>query len=101
MRVRLTRRAEADLDGIAAFIARDNPSRAVTFVQELYEKCVTLADMPDAFLLIPRYAALGVRRRVHRDYLILFSVKGETISVLRVLHGARDYLPLVFGDPKE
>lgn len=99
MRVSLTRRAEADLDGIAAYIARDNPRRAATFVEELYEKCVTLADMPDAFPLIPRYEALGVRRRVHRDYLILFTVKGETISVLRVLHGARDYLPLVIGAP--
>lgn len=99
MRVRLTRRAEADLDGIAACIARDNPSRAATFVEELYEKCMTLADVPGVFPLIPRYEALGVRRRVHRDYLILFTVTGETISVVRVLHGARDYLPLVLRDP--
>lgn len=99
MRVRLTRRAEADLDGIAAYIARDNPFRALTFVDELREKCMTLADTPAAFPLIPRYEALGVRRRLHRDYLILFTVRGETISVLRVLHGARDYLPLVLGSP--
>ncbi|MGH8111563.1 MAG: type II toxin-antitoxin system RelE/ParE family toxin [Rhodanobacteraceae bacterium] len=99
MRVRLTRHAEADLDDIATFIARDNPFRALTFAEELYEKCMALADMPSAFPLIPRYEALGVRRRVHKDYLILFTVKGETISVLRVLHGARDYLPLVLGDP--
>lgn len=95
----MTRRAEADLDGIAAYIARDNPSRAAAFVEELYEKCTTLADMPAAFPLIPRYEALGVRRRVHGDYLVLFTVRGETISVLRVLHGARDYLPLVLGSP--
>lgn len=99
MRVRLTQHAEADLDGIAAYIARDNPSRAATFVEELYEKCASLAEMPAAFPLVPRYEALGVRRRVHGDYLILFIVKGEAISVLRVLHGARDYLPLVLGGP--
>lgn len=98
MRVRLTRRAEADLDGIAGYIARDNPPRAATFIEELYDKCMTLADAPEAFPLIPRYESLGVRRRVHGDYLILFAVKGQTISILRVLHGARDYLPLVLRD---
>lgn len=99
MRVRLTLRAEADLDGIAAYIARDNPRRAATFVEDLYDKCMTLADMPVAFPPIPRYEVLGVRRRAHGDYLILFTVRGKTISVLRVLHGARDYLPLVLGGP--
>lgn len=98
MRVRLTRRTEADLDGIAGYIARDNPTRAVTFIDELYDKCMTLADAPSAFPLIPRYETLGVRRCAHGDYLILFAVKGQTISVLRVLHGARDYLPLVLKD---
>jgi plasmid stabilization system protein ParE len=34
-RFRFSRRAEADLDDIAAaYIARDNPARAVSFIQE-------------------------------------------------------------------
>lgn len=98
MRVRLSWHAEADLEDIADFIARDNPSRATSFVEELYEKCLTLADMPGAFPLIPRYEALGIRRRPHGDYLILFTEKDDTIFVLRVLHGARDYIPLFFPD---
>lgn len=38
--------AEEDLESIADYIAEDNPSRAVTFVQELREKCRMLAEMP-------------------------------------------------------
>ena len=38
--------AEEDLESIADHIAEDNPSRAVTFVQELREKCRVLAEMP-------------------------------------------------------
>ena len=38
--------AEEDLESIADYIAEDNPSRAVTFVQELREKCRVLAEMP-------------------------------------------------------
>lgn len=98
-KVSLTQHAGPDLDDIAAFIARDHPSRALTFVDELYEKCVSLADTPTAFPLIPRYEALDLRRRVHGDHLILFTVKRKTTTVLRVLHGARDFLPLVLGDP--
>ena len=39
MLFRFSRRAEADLKEIATYIARDNPARAVTFVQELREHC--------------------------------------------------------------
>lgn len=38
--------AEEDLESIADYIAEDNPSRAVTFIQEIREKCRTLAEMP-------------------------------------------------------
>lgn len=98
MKVRLTHRAEADLEHIADFTARDNPSRAKTFIEELYERCITLGDMPQAFPLIPRYETFGVRRRPHGDYLILYTVAGETVTVLRVLHGARDYVHLLFPE---
>lgn len=100
MNVKLTRHAEADLAEVADFIAKDNPILALEFIEELYQKCVTLADLPEAFPLVPRYKALGVRRRLHGDYLILYTVKGQTISVLRIVHGARDYIPLILQEPR-
>ena len=50
MNVRLTAEAEADLERIADTIARDNPPRALTFVQELRAACLGLADFPSASL---------------------------------------------------
>lgn len=35
MRLELSRYVEDDLDAIADFIAQDNPSRAVTFIQDI------------------------------------------------------------------
>ena len=38
--------AVEDLDGILEYIARDNPSAAVRFMETLKEKCNTLARFP-------------------------------------------------------
>jgi len=37
MQFRFSRRAEGDFEEITAYIARDNPARAVRFVQQLRE----------------------------------------------------------------
>ncbi len=95
MRVRLTQQARADLAEIGDGIASDNLGRAVSFVRELREKCLSLADAPLAFPLIPRYEHHGIRRRVHGNYLLLYRVEADQVVVLHVLHGARDYLPLL------
>jgi len=67
--VRLTPLAEAELEAIADYIARDNPRRALSFVQELRDRCLSLVDMPLAFPLVPRYEDRGIRHRVHGNYL--------------------------------
>ena len=90
MKVVITRQAETDLENIADFIAIDSRSRALSFVQELRQSCESLADVPHAFPLIPRYEHFGVRRRVHGNFLILFRIRSDTVEVLHVVHGTRD-----------
>lgn len=98
--VRLTPLAEAELEGIADYIARDNPRRALSFVQDLRDRCLSLADMPLAFPLVPRYEDRGIRHRVHGNYQIFYRVVGDPparIDVLHVLHSARNYAALLFN----
>jgi plasmid stabilization system protein ParE len=92
----LTLEAEADLERIGDYIAQDNPQRALTFIDELREKCMTLGEFPFAFPLVPRYERFGVRRRVQASYLIFYTVEAD-ILVLHVLHGALDYEPILFS----
>jgi toxin ParE1/3/4 len=97
--VRLTPLAEAELEAIADYIARDNPRRALSFVQELRDRCLSFADMPLAFPLVPRYEDRGIRHRVHGNYQIFYRVLGDPparIDVLHVLHSARNYAALLF-----
>jgi len=97
MIVELTDEAEGDLERIADYIARDNPRRALTFIQELRTSCLELAETPEGFALVPRYERHGIRRRVHGSYLIFYRVQGERIIVIHILHGATDYAEVLFA----
>lgn len=88
--------AEADLEAIGDYIARDNPVRAITFVEELVAAAERIAEAPNAFPLTPRYERLGVRRRVCGEYLIFYRIETKRIVVLHILHGARDYESILF-----
>jgi plasmid stabilization system protein ParE len=98
MKVEITSAAEADLEGIADFIAHDNPVRAVSFVRELYERCLDIADMPEAWPIVPRYEHHRIRRRVHGRYLIFYRVSADCITILHVLNGAMDVEALMFPE---
>jgi toxin ParE1/3/4 len=89
MRFRFSRRAEADLEEIAAYIARDNPARAVSFVDELRRHCRNLLTLPLAAPLREELGA-GVRLSVAGRYLVLYVVHADTLEIPRVVHGTRN-----------
>ena len=98
MRVVLTDEALRDLEEIGDYIARDSPVRARTFVGELLLSAQRISEIPQGFPLVPRYERHGVRRRVHGAYLIFYRVEESRVSILHILHGARDYEALLFPD---
>jgi toxin ParE1/3/4 len=99
MRVVMTAAAKADLLAIRRYIGADNPTRAVSFVEELLDRCLALADTPRAYPLVPRYERFGIRRCVHGNYLIFYRLQTEQIEVIHILQGARDIEAILFGSP--
>jgi plasmid stabilization system protein ParE len=98
MIVELSDEAQGDLEHIADYIARDNPRRALSFVQELRDKCEALAYSALGFPLVPRYERHEIRRRVHGRYLIFYRADTDRVVVLRILHGAMDHVAILFED---
>ncbi len=96
MNVEITAAAEADLEEIADYIARDNPVRAASFVRELFQLCLDIAEMPRAWPVVPRYRHHGIRRRVHGRYLIFYRVDAGRITILHILNGAMDVEAILF-----
>ena len=91
MKVELSEEAEADLEAIADYIARDNPVRALSFVLELRDRCNGLGTFPERFPSVEHLGKMNIRRCVHGNYLIFYEVGIETVSILHVRHGASDY----------
>lgn len=91
MKVRLTSEAERDLEGIGVRIAERNPARALSFVREIRDRCMSLTSFPNRFPLVPRFESQSVRHLVHGNYLVLYRVEPEAAVILTILHGAMDY----------
>ena len=98
MKVIIATSALRDLDEIFDYIAVDNPARALTFTDELVDRCNELADFPKAYPLVPRYENQGFRRRVYGNYLIFYRVQQSGVEVMRIVHGARDYESFLFEE---
>ena len=95
MIVRLTAQAETDLECIGDYIAKDNPSRALSFVIELRGAFLSLAEIALAFPGVPRYERHGIRRRVYGNYSIFYRIDDNQVIVVHILHCAMDYLSML------
>lgn len=91
MKVRLSTLAVRDLQGIRAWIAPDNPARAISFIEELRSAAKRIATMSQAFPLIPRYESKGIRRRSWKGYGILYSVRLDGIFIHRIIGPGQDH----------
>lgn len=86
---RLTRRAERDLDEIAAYIAVDNPRAASLLLQRTEELFDSLSVAPKIGRLRPEIAP-DLRSFAEGNYVIFYRSVEDGIVVSRILHGARN-----------
>lgn len=93
----LTPLAEQDLEAIGDHIATDDPTRAVSFIRELRAQCQRIADNPPGYRLRPELGD-GIRSCAHGNYVIFFVAELEEVTIVRVLHGARDLPAILSGD---
>ena len=89
MKVTFSPAAQADLLDIAAFIAQDNPTRALTFVDELEDKCTALGSAPGIGTARPELGE-GICMLPYGRYLIFYRTASKGLRIERILHGARD-----------
>ena len=81
--------ARDDLIDIGAYIAQDNPKRALSFVNELEEACNRFAQAPGIGTARPELGR-GVRMWPHGRYLVFYRPNAREIRVDRILHASRD-----------
>lgn len=94
----ITPNARQDLDRIYTYISQYNPRRAITFVRELGERCLSLRDMPLRYQLLPEHEQSGIRRMPHGNYGIFYSVIENNVFILHILNAAQDHEAILFPD---
>ena len=91
MRCRFSPLAEFDLEDIGDYIARDNPWRAISFIEEICARCFLILQTPQGSPLREDLGA-GVRVAPFGRYLIFHTVHedADEVRIERILHSARD-----------
>src|SRR5471032_295363 len=80
--------AELDLIEIGDYIARDNPVRAESFVDDLVAHAQVIARSPNAYIARDDLTP-GLRACAHQRYMLFFTVGESSIRIERILHSAR------------
>ena len=88
MALKGTKTALRSVDEIAGLIAKDNPTRATTFVLELKDAVTKLQVHPG----MGRAGRVpGTRELVlHKNYIAIYRVRGDDVEILRLHHAARN-----------
>lgn len=91
MKIHWSEIAEADLDDIYDYIARDVPYYAELFVDKLIEATDRLEDHPRMGRRVPEADDRDdVRELIVQGYRIIYLLQTEQLQILTVLHGSRN-----------
>lgn len=89
--------AQDDLVDIFDWIAKDNPGRALSFVDKL-DKRIGILERQPLLGREPRHQKLreyGYRVLIIESYLVFYIVRGTVIEIHRVMHGSRSLEEIV------
>jgi len=90
-KVNISFNAQKDLEHIFFYIAQDSINNAKNFILELENKIYSLYAMPERFPLIPEnvFFDTNYRHIIHKKYRVIYKISGNSIYILRVMHGAK------------
>lgn len=90
MQVNWTSRAGSDREAAIEYIAQDSPAAALSQLDEIEGQTDRLADYPK---LGRPGRVKGTRELVvnRTPFIVVYRIQGETIQILRVLHGAQQW----------
>jgi toxin ParE1/3/4 len=88
--VKWLRKALKNLEQAYEYVAADNPDAAVQVVLKIQAAATQLAEFP----LLGKVGRVEQTRELmiaHTPYFLVYRVKGNTVEILRVLHGSKRY----------
>ena len=83
--------ARRTLDEILEYIAQDSPEAAAELLANALDHTGSLATLADRGRAVPEMGVSNVRELFIHRYRMLYQVHDDTVVVLAVIHGARDF----------
>jgi len=89
VKVRFTPSAEAEFLSALGHIQRDNPKAALDLLTRANAVLSRLARFPDSGRAIPEFPELPQREVIIPPYRFFYRIKGKTVWIVAVRHGAQ------------
>jgi toxin ParE1/3/4 len=92
-----TSRADADLDAIFNFAARNSEDYASLLIQRILNAVKRLRDFPLSGRSVPEFERPDIREVILVPYRIVYRIFGQEVHILIVQHAAKqlpDNLPI-------
>ena len=92
-KVKIYQTAQQDLLEIIDYLNTLSPEAALRYYDLLTEQIASLSQMPER---CPKpkdlaLAAKGYRYLMVENYLVFYTISGDTVQIHRILYGRRDY----------
>lgn len=86
--------AEDDLNEIVDYLLEYSVSTANAFIDELEKLEERLSTFPESAIQIrdKKLQRKGYRMALVGEYLLFYTLRNESVYVMRILHGKRNYL---------
>jgi toxin ParE1/3/4 len=84
-----TKEALNKLKEIEDFIAKDNPTIAIRFVDYLINQTETLRNYPNSGRIVPEIGNEDIRELVLKNYRIIYKISEKSINILTIFEGHR------------
>ena len=79
-----------DLDSAAEYISRDSPRYAAAFTREVLKSVSSLRQFPRHGRIVPEFDDPSLRELIVQSYRLIYRIRGNKITILGLIHGARD-----------
>ena len=87
MKVVWSKESLRQLIEIEQFISRDNPDRAVKFINKLIDRGEKVKDYPYKGRIVPEFSTNEIREVFEKTYRIVYKISKDQIEILTVFEG--------------
>ena len=103
--IRFSPEAIRDLQQTKAYIAEElcNEQAAVNTIANITKRIRMLADFPESGTLLSSIIDFETDYRflVCGNYMAFYRTRNQTVDIVRVLYGRRNFMQILFGEPSD